>query len=59
MNTVVHWGGSLLVLCIYAYVVGTSIWLMLYAPGMYKRQRQMLVRLDALERRIAELGPQR
>lgn len=56
METFVQWGGSLLVVGISIYVIGTAIWLVLFAPGMYKRQYQMLKRIDALERRIAELA---
>jgi hypothetical protein len=59
MSTLAQWGGSLLVLAIYAYVFGTALWLLLFAPGMYKRQRQMLKRIDALEHRIAELASAR
>jgi hypothetical protein len=56
MDTLAQWGGSLLVIGVYVYVLGTAIWLLLFAPGMYKRQHQMLKRIDALERRIAELS---
>jgi prolipoprotein diacylglyceryltransferase len=59
MSTLAQWAGSLLGLAIYAYVLGTAVWLLLFAPGMYKRQRQMLKRIDALERRIAEIAPPR
>lgn len=59
MSTLTQWGGSLLVVAIYAYVLGTGLWLLLVAPRMYKRQWQMLKRLDALERRLAELTPAR
>ena len=59
MSALTQWGGSLLVVAIYGYVLGTGLWLLLVAPRMYKRQWQMLKRLDALERRLAELTPAR
>jgi hypothetical protein len=55
MNILIQWGGSLLVAAVYAYVLGTGLWLLLVAPRIHKRQWQMLKRLDALERRLAEL----
>jgi hypothetical protein len=59
METVLHWGASLAITVLYAYVIGTGIWLLFAAPVMYKRQRRTQAQLDALELRVAALDASR
>jgi hypothetical protein len=59
METILYWGASLAMTVLYAYVIGTGIWLVFVAPGMYKRQRRTQARLDALELRVAALDASR
>ena len=56
MATVVHWGGSALVVLLYAYVIGTLLWLVLMAPGLYRRQQDLARRVEQLEQRLGAKG---
>ncbi len=59
MASIFHWGTSALVVLLYAYVIGTLLWLIVVAPGVYRRQRELLRRVEQLERRVGkeELEP--
>lgn len=58
MEQLSTWAVRIGVYALYAYVLGTGLWLLLYAPSMYRRMRTMQSRLDALEHRVTELTSQ-
>jgi len=51
MNTVLQVGMSALIVLLYGYVIGTMLWLIIVAPGLYRRQRDLVRRVEQLERR--------
>lgn len=54
MASIFHWGASAMIVLLYAYVIGTLLWLIIVAPGAYRRQRELLRRVEQLERQMAK-----
>ena len=54
MAPIFHWGASAMVVLLYGYVIGTLLWLIIVAPGAYKRQRELLRRVEKLEQRMGK-----
>lgn len=51
--TLLTLGSTVLAYGLYAYVLGTLIWLIFAAPRLHRQQRQLLQRVAALEARVA------
>ena len=56
MESVLQWGASGVFVFLYAYVAATLLWLIFVAPGLYRRQRGLIGRVESLEARLEQAG---